>query len=163
MRGNPVKRGIAAPSRRIGVGQLQPKPIAAIILAVAVVVTSCTPSGPDEQITPTAAVATTTAAGCADVVEATIDPSGDTYRLSATILSGDTGWEKYADAWEVRAPDGTALGTRVLAHPHVDEQPFTRFLDGVAIPAGTEVVELAARDSVVGFCGETVRIAVPER
>jgi hypothetical protein len=158
-----MKRGTAVRLRRIGVGQPQPKPMAAIILAAAVAMTSCTSSGTDEQTALTAVVVTTTTAGCADVVEATIDSSGDTYRLSATILSGDTGWEKYADAWEVRAPDGTVLGTRILAHPHVDEQPFTRFLDGVAIPAGTEDVEIAARDSVVGFCGETRSIAIPER
>jgi len=101
--------------------------------------------------------------GCADVVDAVIESSGDdTYRVSATVRSSDTGDEKYADAWEVRAPDGSVLATRVLAHPHVGEQPFTRSLAGVVIPDGTERVEIAARDSVEGFCGATMSATVPE-
>ena len=56
---------------------------------------------------------------------------------------------------------GDVLGTRELAHPHVDEQPFTRSLTGVVIPEGVTTVEIAARDSVVGFCGTTVSVAVP--
>lgn len=99
--------------------------------------------------------------GCADVVEAVVEPVGDGFRVSATVLSADTGWEKYADAWEVRAPDGTVLGTRELAHPHVDEQPFTRSLANVDIPETVTSVEIAARDSVTGFCGEVVSVDVP--
>lgn len=137
--------------------------IAAIALIAAVVVGSCTASAEEAETSSTVAVTTTVTVGCADVVGATIDVSGDAYRVSATILSSDTGWEKYADAWEVRAPDGAILGTRVLAHPHVDEQPFTRSLSDVEIPPGISNVEIIARDSVAGFCGETVSIAVPGR
>ena len=57
--------------------------------------------------------------------------------------------------------EGDVLGTRVLAHPHVDEQPFTRSLTDVEIPAVVTIVEVAARDSVVGFCGTTATVAVP--
>jgi hypothetical protein len=53
------------------------------------------------------------------------------------------------------------LGTRVLTHPHVDEQPFTRSLSGVAIPEGFTQVEIAARDLVEGFCGAMMGAAVP--
>lgn len=100
-------------------------------------------------------------AGCAHVVGATITASGDTYTVDATVRSADTGWEKYADAFEVRAPDGTVLGTRILTHPHVDEQPFTRSLTGVEIRPGTTQVTVAARDIVVGFCGDVVVLTVP--
>ena len=134
-----------------------------VALVVVMVATSCTSSGEEERSTSTVAATTTVTTGCADVVAATIESSGDTYRVSATILSSDTGWDKYADAWEVRAPDGTILGTRILAHPHVDEQPFTRSLGDVDIPDGIEDVEIVARDSVAGFCGETVTITVPGR
>ncbi len=102
-------------------------------------------------------------AGCADVVGATIEVTGDTYAVSATVASADTGWEKYADAWEVRALDGSVLGTRTLAHPHETEQPFTRSLSGVAIPVGVQTVVIAARDSVEGFCGTTFAVEVPGR
>ena len=96
------------------------------------------------------------ASGCADVVDATVDGSGTVFTVSATVRSVETGWDKYADAWEVRTLDGEVLGTRVLAHPHVDEQPFTR-------SQGISEVEVAARDLVLGFCGETTRVAVPGR
>lgn len=99
---------------------------------------------------------------CADVVDAEIEPDEDgTYTVSATVASADTGPEKYADAWEVRTADGTVLGERELLHPHVDEQPFTRSLSGVEIPADVDRVTLAARDSVEGFCGETFEVDVP--
>lgn len=58
-------------------------------------------------------------AGKADVVDVKVtrEPAG-TYRFDVTVSSDDTGWDKYADRWDVVAPDGTVLGTRVLAHPH---------------------------------------------
>ena len=137
--------------------------MAAVALAVVLVTASCTSSVEEGQTAPTVVVSTSQIAGCADVVAATIESSGDTYRLSATILSADTGWDKYADAWDVRGPDGTVLGTRILAHPHVDEQPFTRSLNDVEISAGVTHVEIAARDSEAGFCGDTVSVTVPGR
>lgn len=97
---------------------------------------------------------------CADVVDASLESTGSGYRVSATVRSGDTGWEKYADSWVVRTTEGDVLGERVLAHPHETEQPFTRSLDDVAIPAGVEEVEIAARDSVNGFCGEVFVVRV---
>ena len=101
---------------------------------------------------------------CADVVNVEVSPEpGGTYRFDVAVQSEDTGWEKYADAWEIRAPNGTVLGTRVLAHPHVDEQPFTRSLTGVTIPEGITQVEVAARDLVEGFCGAIRPVVVPGR
>jgi hypothetical protein len=99
---------------------------------------------------------------CAHVVnvEVSWEPAG-TYRFDVTVRSSETGWEKYADAWEIRALDGSVLGTRILAHPHVEEQPFTRSLTGVAIPEGTTSVEVAARDLVEGFCGTAMQVPVP--
>lgn len=43
-------------------------------------------------------------------------------------------------------PDGEVLATRVLHHPHTNEQPFTRSFGGVEIAAGIARVELRARD-----------------
>ncbi len=100
---------------------------------------------------------------CAHVIGGEIVWQGETATVSATVLSADTGWEKYADAWEVRTPDGEVLGVRELAHPHETEQPFTRSLGDVTIPADVTEVVLAARDSVVGFCGDMLTVAVPDR
>ncbi len=99
---------------------------------------------------------------CADVIAARIVPRGDgSYRIDATVQSGDNGWDKYADAWEVRTPEGDVLGVRLLAHPHETEQPFTRSLSPVEIDPSIEEVVLVARDSVNGFCGEPLRLVVP--
>lgn len=95
--------------------------------------------------------------GCANVVDVEIAQDGDgSFTFHVTIASADEGWEKYADQWIVRDPAGAVLGTRTLTHPHVDEQPFTRSLAGVHVPADVSVVEVAARDSIEGFCGETL-------
>jgi hypothetical protein len=97
---------------------------------------------------------------CADVIQVRHTAEGDTFRFDVTVRSGDTGWDKYADAWEVRAPDGTVLGERVLAHPHESEQPFTRSLTGVVVPSDVDEVVVAARDSVNGYCGTTETVAI---
>ena len=60
------------------------------------------------------------------------------------------------------APDDTVLGTRTLYHPHVDEQPFTRSLSDVQIPASITAVTVRAHDSVHEYGGETVKVAVPK-
>jgi hypothetical protein len=132
------------------------------VLALVLIAAACSADEGADEVGDT--VTTTegeAAGGCAHVVAATIERTGDNFTVSATVGSADMGWEKYADAFEVRAPDGTVLGTRILAHPHVDEQPFTRSLTGVEIPAGTTEVTVAARDLVVGFCGEVVVLSVP--
>ena len=98
---------------------------------------------------------------CAHVVDATVraDFYG-TYTVQATVQSADTGWDKYADVWEVLDDSGTVLATRVLAHPHENEQPFTRSLSNVEIPGGTEKVSIRARDSVEGFCGADFEVSL---
>ena len=100
---------------------------------------------------------------CAHVVDVAVSRSGDTYSFVVTVRSTDTGWDKYTDAWEVRSPDGEVLAVRELLHPHVDEQPFTRSLSQADVPEGTTVVTIAARDSVRGFCGHTMDVALPGR
>ena len=86
------------------------------------------------------------------VVEAVTATRGaDGWRFDVTVSHPDTGWDHYADGWRVEDEAGTDLGTRVLMHPHVTEQPFTRSLGGVAIPDGTARVYVRARDSVHGW------------
>jgi hypothetical protein len=84
-------------------------------------------------------------AGEADVTNAKATRSADgTYRIEATIKSKDTGWDYYAERFEVIALDGKIIGTRVLLHPHEEEQPFTRDVDGVKLPAGVVEVRIRA-------------------
>ncbi len=101
-------------------------------------------------------------AGEADVLDVEVSrSSAGTYSFSVTVRHDDTGWDHYADRWEVVAPDGTVLGTRVLLHPHEHEQPFTRSQSGIRIPDGIETVTIRAHDSVDGFGGVEKSVAVP--
>ena len=68
---------------------------------------------------------------------------------------------KHADAlFDVKCPCN--LATRVLRHPHVNEQPFTRQLAGVEIPAGLERVRIRAHDSVHADGGAEVVVELTE-
>jgi hypothetical protein len=98
-------------------------------------------------------------AGMADVLDVEADAGGGgTWRFTVTVRHGDTGWDHYADQWQVLGPDDTILGTRTLHHPHVGEQPFTRSLSGVSIPDDVDQVTIRARDSVHGHGGATVTV-----
>ena len=101
-------------------------------------------------------------AGEADVVDAKARKSGDGWHFDVTVAHADTGWDHYANAWDVVGPDGTVYGTRELLHPHVDEQPFTRSLSGVAIPEGVNTVTVRARDSVHGYGGREFTLELPQ-
>ncbi len=101
-------------------------------------------------------------AGEADVIEVSVSAQGqERYRFDVAVAHADSGWEHYADRWEVLAPDGTLLATRTLMHPHVDEQPFTRSLSGVAIPGSIDGVEVRAHDTVHGYGGKAVTVKLP--
>jgi hypothetical protein len=91
----------------------------------------------------------------AEVIGAEFQLQTNGLSVSVTIRHGDTGWEDYADGWRVETADGTVLGTRVLHHPHVEEQPFTRSLTGVETPEGTAQVFLRTSTTAEGWA-ETV-------
>lgn len=99
-----------------------------------------------------AMISGTAMAGEADVTAVAVR-SGSTYSFSVTVRHADEGWDHYANRWEVLSLDGKVLATRELAHPHVNEQPFTRSLSGVKLPAGTKEVRLRANDKVHGVGG----------
>jgi hypothetical protein len=101
-------------------------------------------------------------AGQAAVVDVKVQQSFDhSYQFEVSVRHDDEGWNHYADRWEVLAPDGTVLATRVLLHPHVDEQPFTRSLSGVSIPEGISTVTIRAHDLVHGYGGKTMTVELP--
>jgi hypothetical protein len=81
-------------------------------------------------------------------VDATL--TGGTWRFDVSLLHADTGWDHYADGWGIYTIEGNELGYRVLAHPHVNEQPFTRSLSGVILPKGTTEVFILPHDLVHG-------------
>ena len=98
-------------------------------------------------------------AGVADVVKATaVCTQNSKCNFAVTVKHEDTGWDHYANQWEVLSLEGEVLGVRVLHHPHVNEQPFTRSLNGVSIPPSIKKVRVRAQDSVHGYGGKEMII-----
>ncbi|MEA5465750.1 hypothetical protein VB741_18640 [Leptothoe sp. PORK10 BA2] len=73
----------------------------------------------------------------ADLVSVAVTGEAGNYTFAVTISSADTGCEQYADWWEVAdVATGKLLYRRILAHSHVNEQPFTR--SGGPVPISPE-------------------------
>ena len=99
-----------------------------------------------------------------DVVTAVVRASGpDKFDFDVTVSSPYDTPQRYADAFRVLTREGKELGVRVLWHDHAGEQPFTRDLYGVTVPAGVRTVVIQARDRRHGYGGRTVEVVLPGR
>ncbi|MDZ7663426.1 hypothetical protein [Thiohalophilus sp.] len=87
-----------------------------------------------------------------------LEQAPQNWRAHVTLKHADTGWDHYADGWRVVTPEGKELGHRTLHHPHVNEQPFTRSLSGIAIADDMTEVMVEAHDKVHGWSADRVRI-----
>lgn len=96
------------------------------------------------------------------VVDAAMRAEGGTWTVSVTLTHPDTGWDHFASGWEVLAPDGTRLGYRELAHPHVNEQPFTRSLSGVPVPSELDHLLVRSRCNLDGWVATAYRLDLPK-
>jgi hypothetical protein len=99
-------------------------------------------------------------AGVVQVVDASVSQRKDGWSFSVTLLHADSGWEHYADAWRVVSAQGDILGVRTLFHPHEHEQPFTRSLNGVSIPATSKLVYIVAHDKVHGWAKQRFAVSL---
>ena len=93
-----------------------------------------------------------------DILNVRVEKAGMLWNVHVTLRHPDTGWDHYADSWELLDAEGNRLGLRVLHHPHVDEQPFTRSLNSVMPPDGTREVFVRARCSKAGWIGPLTRV-----
>ncbi len=82
------------------------------------------------------------------------------WNFAVTLSHPDSGWDHYADGWEVLDADGNRLGYRLLAHPHEHEQPFTRSVSGITLPEGTKTVFVRAHCLVDGWAKETFEVTL---
>ena len=106
--------------------------------------------------------AVTSFAGEADVVEVKVDRNTkNLFDFIVTVRHADTGWNHYADKWDIVDEKGIILGSRVLHHPHVEEQPFSRNLSGVKIPVRLKHVTVRAHDSVHEYGGKVMIVELP--
>ncbi len=97
----------------------------------------------------------------AQVVDVEYSESNGSWTFAVTVIHDDSGWDDYADEWQVVDPEtGEVYGTRVLVHPHVDEKPFTRSQRGILIPDAVSSVLVRAKCNVQGYggCGMIVEI-----
>ncbi|MCP4331061.1 MAG: hypothetical protein GY785_00280 [Gammaproteobacteria bacterium] len=94
------------------------------------------------------------------IVEVSVECPGSCI-FAVTLEHADQGWSHYANQWDVMTLDDKLLGSRVLYHPHDNEQPFTRSLSGVTIPSGVSQVKIRAKDLVHGYSPQEFLVDIP--
>mgnify|MGYP001129214577 CR=1 FL=1 len=99
----------------------------------------------------------TATAGEVEIIDVEFEKSGRGWDVRTTLRHSDAGWDHYADAWRIVSADGQVVGTRILHHPHVNEQPFTRSLH-LTIPRNLHTVYIEARDSKHGWSPQRVEV-----
>jgi hypothetical protein len=114
---------------------------------------------PEPTATTEATPTTESAAVAADVTGVEVSGEPGAYQFSVTVASPDTGCDQYADWWEVLSEDGDLLYRRILAHSHVDEQPFTRSGGPVEVPSDA-TVWVRAHMNTSGYGGQMMRGSV---
>lgn len=97
-------------------------------------------------------------AGDVEIQNVYLYQQSSSWRADVTLKHADTGWEHYADAWRLVDATGKLIATRVLYHPHVNEQPFTRSLGNIEIPAGTDIIFVEAHDKQHGWSPQRVKV-----
>ena len=82
--------------------------------------------------------------------------SDDRWCFDTSVQHNDQGWEHYADGWEVIDLEGNLLGSRLLGHPHDNEQPFTRSPCNIKVPLDVAKVIVRAKCNKHGFGGKPI-------
>lgn len=90
-------------------------------------------------------------------VELQSNAKANDWTFHVTLKHADSGWQHYADAWRIVDKNGKELGKRVLLHPHVNEQPFTRSLSAVKLE-GAAIIYVQAHDKLHGWSKDRVEI-----
>ena len=83
-----------------------------------------------------------------------------TWCFGTSVRHKDDGWDHYANSWEVIDLAGNQLDSRILHHPHVNEQPFTRSKCNIHIPAEMLKVIVRAKCNKHGFGGKVLVVAL---
>lgn len=115
--------------------------VSSVLVLIALWMTCCSSS--DESVDPNIGMEEEemreTTEGVAAVTDVSVSGEENQYTFSVTISSPDLGCQQYADWWEIIDLDGNLIYRRILAHSHIDEQPFTRSGGSVSIAKDTEV------------------------
>jgi len=95
----------------------------------------------------------------AKIVSVTTSGSENKYNFSVGISSPDKGCDQYANWWEVISEDGELIYRRILAHSHVNEQPFIRSGGDVSIKKD-EIVIIRVHMNTSGYSSIAFRGSV---
>ncbi|TRX50879.1 hypothetical protein FNH22_24825 [Fulvivirga sp. M361] len=95
----------------------------------------------------------------ADITAVRASGSNGSYTFSVTLSSPDTGCDQYADWWEVLSEDGKLVYRRILAHSHVNEQPFARSGGPVGIDEN-QTVWIRGHMNTTGYGGQAFKGSV---
>jgi hypothetical protein len=95
-----------------------------------------------------------------NIVDVEVQKAGAVWRFEVTVVHPDTGWDHYADGWEILDAAGHRIGWRELRHPHVTEQPFTRSLGNIMLPDGTTEVFIRAHCTTDGWSTTATRVGI---
>ncbi len=77
--------------------------------------------------------------------------AGNQCVFRVSLKHDDSGWDHYANSWQVMDEKGKLLVKRTLYHPHVKEQPFTRSSERIFIPLSISKVWIRAGDNKSGL------------
>ena len=102
--------------------------------------TDTSPQNATGNLNETTANEVTSQSGLPAVTSVVVTGESGNYSFGVTIESPDTGCNQYADWWEVIRADGSLVYRRILAHSHVDEQPFTRSGSPVSVASDEEII-----------------------
>lgn len=83
------------------------------------------------------------------------------FNFSVTLKHADKSWDHYANVWQVETTAGEVLAKRVLQHPHINEQPFTRSLSAVVIEGDIKEVIIVAGCTVDGINSNKFAVTLP--
>ena len=99
-----------------------------------------------------------TTANEVSIINASFKKDKGLWYVSVTLKHQDSGWDHYADSWRLVDVDGKIIGTRVLFHPHEQEQPFTRSLSNVRINPTVKQLYVEAHDKVHGWSSQRLLV-----
>jgi len=89
-----------------------------------------------------------------DVINATASCNKQNIcNFTATLKHHDTSWKHYANKFDIMV-NNKVIATRVLFHPHINEQPFTRGISGIKLAKNTKSVTIRAHDLVHKYGGK---------
>ena len=141
----------------------EPNPVGNTVTLVEATAVPPTPTATMTPVEPTNPPPETTAANADVLFVSATETAVGLWTFSVQVAHPDTGWEDYADGWDVVLPDGSVARlnpddpfTRLLLHPHETEQPFTRSQSNIPIPPDAATVTVRAHDLLDGFGGQEV-------